>query len=47
MLRGEVLARFYRPGGGGFELLFAWGWRIRPSETLPGGFATGNGQACN
>ena len=37
MPRGWVLARFYRPGGGGFELFFARGWGIRPSNKLPGG----------
>ena len=34
---GEVLARFYRPGGsGGFELLFCPGVGIHPSKKLPG-----------
>ena len=30
--RGEVLARFYRPGGG-----------VSPNKNLPGGFALGGG----
>ena len=37
--RGGVLARFHRPGGGGFELFFVRGSGIRPSKKLPGGFA--------
>ena len=44
---GGVLACFYRHGGGGFELFFAWRWGIRPSKKLPGGFALGDGQAWN
>ena len=43
-----ALARFYRPGGGGFELFLPGGWGIRPSKNclgvLPGG---GDGQAWN
>ena len=36
--RDGVLAHFYRPGGGGFELFFCPGrWGIRPSKKLPGG----------
>ena len=38
----RVLARFYRPGGEGFELFFARGWEIRPSKN-----AWGDGQAWN
>ena len=34
---GGVFARFYRPGGGSFEVLFARGWGIRPSQKLAGG----------
>ena len=34
---GGALARFYRPGGEGFELFFARGWGIRPSKKFPGG----------
>ena len=34
---GGVLARFYRLGGGSFELFFGRGWGIRPSKKLPGG----------
>ena len=42
------LARFYRPGGRGFELIFCpGGGGIRPSKKLPGGFARGDGQAWN
>ena len=41
MPQGGVLARFYRPGGGCFELFFAWGWGIRPSKKLPEGFCPG------
>ena len=41
---GGVLARFHRPGGWSFELLFLpGGWGIRPSKKLPGGFAQWEG----
>ena len=41
---GGVLARFYRPGGGGSELLFARGWGIRPSKKIaPGVLPRGGG----
>ena len=33
---GGVLARFYRPEGGGFEFFSARGWGIRPLKKLPG-----------
>ena len=36
MPQGGVLALFIDPGGGGFELLFARGWKIRPSKDFPG-----------
>ena len=37
---GGVLARFYRSGGVGvLNSFFAWGWGIRPSKKLPGGFS--------
>ena len=36
---GGVLARFYRPGGGGFELLFFLGGGEFAHQKLPGGFA--------
>ena len=38
-----VLARFYRPGGGGFELFFARGVGNSPIKKI----ARGNGQAWN
>ena len=46
---GGVLASFYRPrgGGGGGLSSFCPGVGIRPSKTLPGGFARGDGQAWN
>ena len=44
---GGVLAGFYRPRGWGLNSFFDRGWRIRPSEKLPGGFAWGDGQAWN
>ena len=48
MPRGGVLAHFYRPGGGGFELLFCPGVGNSPIKKLPGGFAwRGDGQAWN
>ena len=34
-----VFARFYRPGGRGFELFFAWGGGVRPSKNYPGGWS--------
>ena len=42
MPRGGVLARFYRPGGGGFKLLFCPGGgefahQKNCPEVLPGG----------
>ena len=42
---GRVLARFYWPGNGGFELLFCSGGgnSIRSSKILPWGFAGGGG----
>ena len=44
-----VLARFYRPGGGGFELFFTRGWGIGPSKKIARGFCSGggDGQAWN
>ena len=36
MQGGEGLARFYRPGDGGLDSLFARGWEIRTSKELPG-----------
>ena len=36
---GGVLARFYRPGGGGFEHFLSGGWGIRLSKKLPGGWS--------
>ena len=41
MPRGGVLTRFYRPGGGGFELFFPEGWGIRPSKKCLGVFPGG------
>ena len=38
---GGVLARFYRPGDGGFELFFAQGVGNSPIKKLPRGFARG------
>ena len=43
MPRGGVLARFYRPGGGGFELLFARGVGNSPIKKI----AWEDGQAWN
>ena len=41
---GGVLARFYRPGGGGFELLSCpGGGDFAPQKKLPKGFALGGG----
>ena len=40
---GGVLARFYWPGGRGFELSFCPGWGIRPSKILLVDFALGGG----
>ena len=40
---GGVLARFYRPGGGGFELLFCPGVGNAPIKKV----ARGDGQAWN
>ena len=40
MFRGGVLARFYRPGGGGFELLFCPGEReFAHQKSCPGGLS--------
>ena len=36
-----VLARFYRPGDGGFELFYAQGWGIRQSRKFPGRGSSG------
>ena len=44
--RGGVLARFYRPGGGAFELFLPGGGNLSIKK-FPGGFARGNGQAWN
>ena len=44
---GWVLARFYRPGDGGFELFCCPGVGNSPIKKLPGGFARGDGQAWN
>ena len=38
---GGVLARFYRPGGGGFELLFCPEVGISPIEKSALGFCLG------
>ena len=43
MPRGRALARFYRPGGGGFELFFARRVGNSPIKKLPRGFARGGG----
>ena len=40
---GGVLARFYRPGGGGFELFFARGMGNSPIKKI----SRGDGQAWN
>ena len=45
-LGGGVLARFYRPGGGGFEL-FLPGGRNSPIKKMSGDFARGDDQAWN
>ena len=38
--RGGVLRRFYMPGGGGFELFFAWGVGNSPIKKIaPGGWS--------
>ena len=44
---GGILARFYKPGGRGFELSFCPGVGNSPIQKLPGDFARGNGQAWN
>ena len=41
-----ILARFYRLGGGGFELFLPGGGNS-PIKKLRGGFARGDGQAWN
>ena len=43
---GVGLARFYRPGGGAFEVLLPGGGKSSIKK-LPGGFARGDGQAWN
>ena len=43
MPRGEVLARFYRPRGGGFELFFAQGVGNSPIKKIALGFCPGGG----
>ena len=48
MPRGGVLALFYRPGGGGFELLFCPGVGNSPIKKITRGFCPGgHGQAWN
>ena len=42
-----VLARFHRPGGGGFELFFARGVGNSPIKKIARGFCPGDGQAWN
>ena len=46
MPRGGVLARFYRPGGGGFEPFLAQGVENSPIKKIAGG-GGGDGQAWN
>ena len=38
---GGVFARFYRPGGGGFELLFCAGAGNSPIKKIARGFCPG------
>ena len=45
--RDLVLARFYRPGGGGFELLFCPGVGNSPIKKIAWRFARRDGQAWN
>ena len=41
---GGLLARFYRPGGGGFELFFARGVGNSPIKKIARGFCRGGGE---
>ena len=47
MPRGGVLAGFYRPGGGGFELFFAGSGEFAHQKNCLGFLPGGNGQAWN
>ena len=45
--RGGVLARFYRPGGGGFERFFARGGEFTHQKNCLGGLPGGDSQVWN